>query len=146
MTRRAQGEALTDLLEVKDKAWQNAQRKQQLESEIEDLIEQSRRLIRKQSKAGIGLEDIYDDELESIGNRRTALERQLTDLDNFIRFDFIAQEREINTILQLGEAFWQLGDTEINTRLCRMMGNRRIVAYRGEIKGFADAPRNTRRS
>lgn len=135
------GESLLSVLAIDDTVNQLERRRQQLTTEIEAVTEESKGLIRKQRKAPGNMVDFYDEQIVEVSEHLTSLTKQLDALNWNTTYDFESQEREAVDFAKLGDRLWELDDTEINARLHRVFGHRRMSGYLAEIVGFEDAPK-----
>lgn len=111
-----------------------------LESQINHANERARVLIVKQGNAP-ALADLYDEQIQIINREVIGLQGQLDGLR--IR----AQQSEIpgrkpalETIINLGDDFWQQSDTLINVGLTNLLAGLKLLIQDGEIVDLAPVP------
>lgn len=120
-------------------------RRQQLESlerQAEQLNQQARVLIQKQSTASASLQSLYDEQLQVIGRQLDNINRSLVQLKNEISHD---DEKERLTALSeiekmTPDEFWIMPSREINQLLHRVFGKWRMVIRDGQVVGLIEAP------
>ncbi|HML22573.1 MAG TPA: recombinase family protein [Aggregatilinea sp.] len=120
-----------------------------LGTDIEELQEQARSLIRRQLTAPEDIQQLYDEELDKIGlqlkHMKDALSRMQGESLNQQQTT-TAQQATLEELADLTlEKFWQQGSRAINQMLHRLMGNHRLVILHREVIGVAVSQRAQRR-
>lgn len=118
---------------------------QLIENELSEAENLARQLIRKQASASEELQSLYDDEINSLGERLKILRANLAALKRQAAHPDmeVTQQVALGELKQLSvDKFWEQEDTFINQLLHRLIGNRRFVVLDGEIIGVTDAPPN----
>ena len=107
-----------DLLARGDAKPDLAGRIEALTCEVEGLQDQARALVAKQAQAHAALSGIYDEQLESIGERLDILKRTLEEAKRDQRStDTSAAEVAARDLAQSLDDFWTLDTTTINQKL-----------------------------
>lgn len=119
---------------------------EQLSSEIEQLTTQIRIMMREQSLASDKEQEDYRAEIKMLSTQRSALESRCAELRQTTHEQayYLDDARQaIEDIRNMGGAadFWQKEMRVINQILFRLMCNRQIVVFNGELKGTR--PRQT---
>lgn len=106
-----------------------------LTQEIENIDEASKRLIRKQAYAHDELNDLYDDELKSLAQRKSILRNRLQEVKSSIHsIDTSRQTAAYENIIEVGlENFWNLNPLKINQILHALFAGYCMVVYDGQI-------------
>lgn len=132
---------MPDLLARSDDRPDLSGRINQLQREAADLEAQARALVVKQGQAHSALVSIYDDQLETLGERIERVQRALSDAEQEQRArDTNAARAAYHELPPNIEDLWTWESTAINQLLHRLMGNRRLVVKDGMILSTADAP------
>lgn len=114
-----------------------------LQADIASAEDQARRLIHKQSSAPDNLQNLYDEQINTLGERLKSLRADLLRTQQeVISADTVKQTVTLEEIAELSlPAFWALSDVEVNQMLHRLMGKRRFVVDEAQFVGITDAPR-----
>lgn len=117
-----------------------------LKQEVDDLQAQARMLVNKQAQAHSALSSIYDEQLQSIGERMDILRQTLTQTEREARAqDTSAAKAAFHELPTRIDDMWEWNSTAINQLLHRLMGRRRLVVKDGEIVSTQDAPMHPKR-
>ena len=125
-----------DLLARSDEKPDLSGRIDALTGEIEDIEDQARALVLKQAQAHAALSGIYDEQLQSIGDRLDIMRRTLEETKREEHsHDTGAAEAAAKELPQSLEDFWTWDSTLINQRLHSIFMNRRMVMLDHQIVG-----------
>jgi hypothetical protein len=116
-----------------------------LETDIAELEEQARLLIRRQITASEDIQELYEEELGKLGIQL----KNMKEARNRLQGDVLATQQSIavqqTTLEEIAnltlEKFWLQESRTINQMLHRLMGKRRLVILNKEIVGIVEVHR-----
>lgn len=130
-----------DLLAKGDERPDLTRRIDTLRSELDSLQAQARALVQKQSQAHAALTSIYDEQLQTLGERIEIVERELAAAEREeVAQDTRAAVAAYHDLPENLADLWEWEGAAINQMLHRLMGRRRLVVLDGQIVGTDDAP------
>ncbi|MBK8022301.1 MAG: hypothetical protein IPK19_12945 [Chloroflexi bacterium] len=120
-----------------------------LEADIVALEEEARIIIRKQATAREEIQQIFDEEIDKIGDQLKVMREARNRLRGealTVQQSTAVQQATLEELATLTlERFWNQESRIINQTLHRLMGKRRLVLFRGAIIGVVEVNRRQRR-
>jgi DNA invertase Pin-like site-specific DNA recombinase len=132
----------------KNETQSNKKQLKEIQTELENIDKQIRRMIMKQADTDdISLQSMYDDEIKTAMERLRILqgrEREL--MQEAAQNNIASQQRAFEEIAEMTvEKFWEQDSTKINQLLHRLMGKSRFVVQAGVVVGIANVPKRKKR-
>ena len=121
-------------------AEQRAQRENKIvlfDGTIADTEERARRLIAKQSTAPASLADMYDAEIDRLGQQLKILQDERALAVAETPRERPEQKQAVSDLRKMGlDQFWLQDDRTINQMLHQLFGQYRLLVYEGQIIGL----------